>query len=584
MCGAETRGPERASAELFDGATWFLTPSSTTSPERFRLVHGFVTALGGRPVAIDPGAHDRLVAVTSHLPHALANVLLNQAGASRVDGHDPLAAAGGSLRDMTRIAGANPRIWVDIFLDNREALAAGLTEHRRRVEQLESALAAGDAGFLARWIAEAGGNRRRLLATAYEDPGGLQQLRVHIPDRPGVLAGIFQALGAERINVEDFEMEHLSTERGGTLTVLVAGEAEAERAVALLEAQGYGVVVGAGDRTVTLVEPAVSVRGALEVPGVKGICQRGVLLGAIAEGETEVRGFGRAADTESAISVARQLGAEVIDVSEDVVRVQGRGLHGLSAPSEPLDCGNAGTVMRLVAGILAGQEGAFTLVGDESLSSRPQERIAVPLREMGAAVETTEGHAPVTITGAPLSSIRYELPVASAQVKSAILLAGLFTSAGPTEVVEPSVTRDHTERMLAEMGARVTRAPGKATVWPVDCLRPLSIDVPGDISSAAAFIAAATLLPDSELHLRGVNVNPTRTGILDVVERMGGRDCGLQPAHRERRARRRSRRETRGARRHEHRCRGGSTAGGRAAALLPARVDGARRQRRWRRR
>jgi prephenate dehydrogenase len=242
ICGAETRGPGRASAELFDGATWFLTPSSTTSPERFRLVHGFVTALGGRPVAIDPGAHDRLVAVTSHLPHALANVLLNQAGASRVDGHDPLAAAGGSLREMTRIAGANPRIWVDIFLDNREALAAGLREHRRRVEQLESALSAGDAGFLARWIAEAGGNRRRLLATAYEDPGGLHQLRVHIPDRPGVLAGIFQALGAERINVEDFELEHLSTERGGTLTVLVAGEAEAERAVALLEAQGYGVV------------------------------------------------------------------------------------------------------------------------------------------------------------------------------------------------------------------------------------------------------------------------------------------------------------------------------------------------------
>jgi prephenate dehydrogenase len=242
ICGAETRGPDRANAELFESATWFLTPSSTTPPDRFRTVHGFVSALGARPIAIDPVSHDRLVAVTSHLPHALANVLLNHAGASRVDGHDPLAAAGGSLRDMTRIAGANPRIWVDIFLDNREALAAALGEHRRRVEQLEAALAAGDAGFLARWIAEAGGNRRRMLATAYEDPGTLQRLRVHIPDRPGVLAGIFQALGAERINVEDFEMEHMSPERGGTLTVLVAGDAEAERATALLEAQGYGVV------------------------------------------------------------------------------------------------------------------------------------------------------------------------------------------------------------------------------------------------------------------------------------------------------------------------------------------------------
>ncbi len=243
ICGAETRGPDRASADLFEGATWFLTPAAQTDPGRFKLLHGFVAALGARPVAIDPGAHDRLVALTSHLPHALANVLLNQAGGVRVDGHDPLQAAGGSLRDMTRVAGANPRIWVDIFLDNREAVAAALAEHRRRVEQLETALAQGDAGFLARWIGEASGNRRRLLETAFADPGSLHRLRVHIPDRPGVLAGIFQALGAERINVADFDMEHLSHERGGTLTVLVAGDGEATRALELLEAQGYGVVV-----------------------------------------------------------------------------------------------------------------------------------------------------------------------------------------------------------------------------------------------------------------------------------------------------------------------------------------------------
>jgi len=243
ICGAETRGPARASADLFEGATWFLAPLATTDTERYRAAHAFVAGLGARPFAIDPSAHDRLVAVTSHLPHALANVLLNQAGASRVDGHDPLAAAGGSLRDMTRIAGANPRIWVDIFLENSEALATSLAEHRRRVEQLEDALASGDAGFLARWIGEASGNRRRLLETAYEDPGALQRMRVHLPDRPGVLAGVFQALGAERINVEDFEMEHLSPDRGGTLTILVAGESDAALATRLLEEQGYGVVV-----------------------------------------------------------------------------------------------------------------------------------------------------------------------------------------------------------------------------------------------------------------------------------------------------------------------------------------------------
>jgi 3-phosphoshikimate 1-carboxyvinyltransferase len=266
----------------------------------------------------------------------------------------------------------------------------------------------------------------------------------------------------------------------------------------------------------TAVEPAVALRGALEVPGVKGICQRGVLLGAVADGVTEVRGFGRAADTESAVSVVRQLGVEVDEVADDVVRVHGRGLRGLVAPSEPLDCGNAGTVLRLASGLLAGQEGTFTLVGDASLSSRPQERIAVPLRSLGATVETTDGHAPVTITGARLEPIRYELPVASAQVKSAVLLAGLYASSGPTVVVEPLVTR-------AEMGARVRRAPGSASVWPVASLRPLSIDVPGDISSAAAFIVAATLLADSELHIRGIGVNPTRIGLLDVLERMGSR-------------------------------------------------------------
>ena len=243
ICGSEARGPEWATSELFEGATWFLTPVTATDPDSYGVLHGFVSSLGAVPVEIDPEAHDRLVAVTSHLPHALANVLLNQAGGGKVDGHDPLDAAGGSLRDMTRVAGANPRIWVDIFLENRDALVASLAEHRRRVEQLESALAAGDAGFLARWIGEASANRRRLLETAYADAGALQRLRIHVPDRPGVIAGIAQALGAERINIADFDLQHLSSERGGTLAILVAGEGEAERAAGLLEQQGYGVVV-----------------------------------------------------------------------------------------------------------------------------------------------------------------------------------------------------------------------------------------------------------------------------------------------------------------------------------------------------
>jgi prephenate dehydrogenase len=243
VCGSEARGPEHASAELFEGASWFLTPVAETDPERYKLLHGFVASLGAVPVAIDPTAHDRLMAVTSHLPHALANLILNHAGSVRVNGHVPLATAGGSLRDMTRVAGANPRIWIDIFLDNAEELRSSLAEHRRRVEDLERALEVGDAGWLARWIGEAALNRRTLLDEAYRDVGTLQRVRVHVPDRPGVLSGITQALGAEQINIEDFELQHMSPERGGTLSVLVSGEDEARRAAALLEAQGYSVIV-----------------------------------------------------------------------------------------------------------------------------------------------------------------------------------------------------------------------------------------------------------------------------------------------------------------------------------------------------
>jgi len=245
ICGSEARGAENASEGLFEGATWFLTPTAATDAGRHSLVHAFAADLGAFPVAIDPVAHDRLVALTSHLPHVLANVIVNRAGASRVEGHDPIASAGGSLRDMTRIAGANPRMWIDVFLDNAEALREELAEFRRRLEQVESALAKRDAGFLARWIGEAAGNRRRMLESAFADAGALHRVSIHVPDRPGVFAGITQALGAERINIEHFDLEHVSPERGGTVTLLVSGAEEARRAAALLETQGYTVTVSA---------------------------------------------------------------------------------------------------------------------------------------------------------------------------------------------------------------------------------------------------------------------------------------------------------------------------------------------------
>ena len=270
------------------------------------------------------------------------------------------------------------------------------------------------------------------------------------------------------------------------------------------------------------VEPVAAVRGAIAVPGVKGISQRAVLLGAVADGESRIRGFGRAADTESAIHVARALGAQVHEDGDEVT-VHGVGLRGLRAPAGTIDCGNAGTVLRLVSGLLAGQTGTFELVGDESLSARPHERVAEPLRQMGADVQTTDGHAPVRITGSRLRPIRYELPVASAQVKSAVLLAGLLAETGPTTVVEPVPTRDHTERLLSGLGVRVARGAHEVSVWPVDRLPPLELDIPGEFSSAAPFVVAAALLSESELVVQGVNVNSTRTGLLAVLGRMGAR-------------------------------------------------------------
>jgi 3-phosphoshikimate 1-carboxyvinyltransferase len=270
------------------------------------------------------------------------------------------------------------------------------------------------------------------------------------------------------------------------------------------------------------VLPAASLRGDLAVPGDKSISHRTLLLGAIADGVSEIDGFGASADTLSTAAAMRALGA-VVAQEGDQVRIEGVGLRGLRPPEGPIDCGNAGTLMRLLPGILAGQEGRFELAGDESLSARPMERIAEPLRAMGAAVETTDGHAPLAVEGAPLQAVRWELPVASAQVKSCVLLAGLYAQDGPTVAVEPHPSRDHTERMLEAMGARVRRKPGEAAVRPADRLRPLRLAVPGDASSAAPFVVAATLLPGSQLRLHGVGLNPARTGLLAVLERMGAR-------------------------------------------------------------
>jgi 3-phosphoshikimate 1-carboxyvinyltransferase len=271
------------------------------------------------------------------------------------------------------------------------------------------------------------------------------------------------------------------------------------------------------------VEPAGALVGHIAVPGDKSISHRALLLGALTDGETRVRGFGRSGDTESTLAAVRALGVEVEEEGDDELVVHGLGLRGLRPPAAPIDCGNAGTLLRLLTGILAGQEGRFELTGDDSLRQRPMDRVAEPLTRMGARITTAGGRAPIAIEGSgALHGIEYRLPVASAQVKSAVLLAGLNADR-TTTVVEPTSTRDHTELMLEAAGVRVRRRPASVSVEPPGRLRLDEVVVPGDFSAAAPFVLAATLLAGSELTVHDVGLNPRRTGLLGVLERMGAR-------------------------------------------------------------
>ena len=270
------------------------------------------------------------------------------------------------------------------------------------------------------------------------------------------------------------------------------------------------------------VSKSSPLRGELTVPGDKSISHRAVMFGSISEGLTEITDFLQGADCLSTISCFRKMGIEIENTGERIL-VHGRGLHGLTAPSETLDAGNSGTTTRLISGILAGQNFSSRLTGDASIQSRPMNRIIHPLREMGAQLssENENGCAPLLIRGTSLHGIDYRSPVASAQVKSCILLAGLYADR-ETSVTEPALSRDHTERMLKSFGARVKRTGLTAQIFPESRLIGQKIQIPGDISSAAYFLAAALLVPGSEILLKNVGINPTRDGILQVIKKMGG--------------------------------------------------------------
>jgi 3-phosphoshikimate 1-carboxyvinyltransferase len=270
------------------------------------------------------------------------------------------------------------------------------------------------------------------------------------------------------------------------------------------------------------IKPAKGLTGTVHFPGDKSISHRYALLGAIAEGASEIHFFSTSADCQSTLSCLKQLGVK-IERKDNVVTIQGAGLGGLRPATEPLDAGNSGSTMRMLAGILAGQPFRSVMVGDASLSRRPMKRVADPLSRMGARINLQEGGLPpLEIEGGALQPIRYEMPVASAQVKSAVLLAGLFAE-GETEVIEKVRTRDHTEIALEQMGADIGRHQHTIAVRGRAHLDGKKLYVPGDFSSAAFFIVAGLVTPHSNLMLHNVGLNPTRTGILDVLVPMGGR-------------------------------------------------------------
>lgn len=270
------------------------------------------------------------------------------------------------------------------------------------------------------------------------------------------------------------------------------------------------------------IKPASSIKGEIEVPGDKSISHRSIMLGAIANGVTTVRGFLRGEDNMATMNAFRAMGVEIDDDGETVA-IHGRGLRGLGEPTDVIDCGNSGTTIRLLTGLLAGQSFFSVLTGDQYLRKRPMKRVVEPLSRMGARIlgRSQGSLAPLAINGGDLNAIGYESPVSSAQVKSAVMLAALYAD-GETSVREPSLSRDHSERMFRLFGAELETFNSGVTVRGGVELQAREINVPGDISSAAFFMVAALITPGSELLIRNVGVNPTRTGVIDILRSMGG--------------------------------------------------------------
>lgn len=462
IAGSEQSGVAAASATLFVDHRVIITPLPETGAEHLARVRQLWRAVGASVNDMPVAEHDEVLAATSHLPHMLAYSLVDTLAGMR-DNREIFRYAAGGFRDFTRIAGSDPVMWRDIALANSGALLSVLDKLTDHIADLRKAIASGDSDYLMGVFTRAKEARnhftKMLERKAYQEPMTQQQI--------------------------DF-----------------------------------------------LTAPGGSINGSIRVPGDKSISHRAIMFGSLAEGVTEISGFLEGEDSLATLQAFRDMGVVIEGPGANGERtdnerkgrvvIHGVGLRGLQAPPGPIYLGNSGTAMRLMTGLLAGQSFDSELIGDESLSRRPMNRVADPLRQMGAMIETGEGGVPpVRIRGgAQLRGIDYQMPIASAQVKSCLLLAGLYAD-GETRVTEPAPTRDHTERMLSGFGYPVRREGASAAVRSGGVLRSTQIDVPADISSAAFFLVAAAISPGSDLTLTHVGVNPTRTGVLNILRLMG---------------------------------------------------------------
>ncbi|OOR89002.1 bifunctional prephenate dehydrogenase/3-phosphoshikimate 1-carboxyvinyltransferase [Moraxella caviae] len=461
IAGAENSGFHARNPELFCHHKVIICPHERTDDVALNTVQTLWQTLGADVIFMDSARHDEILAYTSHLPHLLAFALTEQL-AGHDDNLDIFRYAAGGFRDFSRIAASHPVMWHDIFMANKQALLTALDAYQAQLTRAKQMIQAHDTSInaqsepLLQWLATARHARRHF---------------------GHMLAGKPKT----SLSNQDDTMS-----------------------------QSY------------YIQPQHDISGVISVPGDKSISHRSIMFGSLADGVTRVSGFLQGEDALATLQAFSDMGVKIERTGDQVV-IHGVGIDGLSTPKNPLYMGNSGTSMRLLAGILSAQKFDSVMTGDVSLSKRPMERVAVPLRQMGAKIQSTgeKGTAPLSITGnQTLNAIHYELPVASAQIKSCLILAALWAQ-GETVIVEPEVSRDHTERMLNAFGYPVVSSGREIRVTGGGRLSACDIIVPADISSAAFFMVLAAIGGGEGLTIQKVGMNPTRTGVIDILRLMG---------------------------------------------------------------